>query len=75
MTGVPVGVGQNNLLSDHFASKQSNESVDLPFTSHLSSSLITLASRSIEVRRLLFDFHPYGVTDPLVMLPILRELL
>ena len=34
-------VGKANLLSDHFDSKQSRESVDLPLTYHPSPSLVT----------------------------------
>ena len=48
-------VGKANLLSDHFDSKQSRESVDLPLTWHPSLSLTTFAFRSSEVRRLLLD--------------------
>ena len=45
-------VGTDNLLSDHFHSKQSRESVDLPLTCHPSPSLVTFAFRSSEVRRI-----------------------
>ena len=58
-----------------FASKQSREVVDLPLTCHLSPSLTTFAFRSSEVSRLLLDFDPYGGTDPLGMLRLLRELM
>ena len=63
-------VGKANLLSDHFDSKQSRESVDLPLTCHPSPSLITFAFRSREVRRLLLDLDPCGGTDPLGMFPL-----
>ena len=46
-------VGKADLLSDHFDSKQSMESVDLLVTCHPSPSLITFAFRSSEVKRLL----------------------
>ena len=39
-------VGYADLLSDHFNSKQSRQSVDLPLTCHPSHSLITFAVRS-----------------------------
>ena len=45
-------VGMADLLSDHFDSKQSRESVDLPLICHLSPSLTTFAFRPSEVRRL-----------------------
>ena len=63
-------VGKADLLSDHFDSKQSRESVDLLVTCHPSPSLITFAFRSSEVKRLLLDLDPYGVTDPLGMFPL-----
>ena len=53
-------IGKVDLLSDHFDSKQSRESVDLPLTCHPSPSLTTFAFRSREVRRLLLDLDPYG---------------
>ena len=53
----------------HFDSKQSRESVDLLVTCHPSSSLITLAFRSSEVK-LLLDLDPYGGTDTLGMLTL-----
>ena len=53
-------VGKADLLSDHFDSKQSRESVDLPLTCHPSPRLTSFAFRSSEVRRLLFDLDPYG---------------
>ena len=55
-------------LSDHFDGKQSRESVDLPLTCHPSPSLTSFASRSSEVRRLLFDLEPNEGSDPLDML-------
>ena len=63
-------VGKADLLSDHFDSKHSRESVDLPLTCHTSPSLTTFAFRLTEVRRLLLDSDPYGGTDPLGMFPI-----
>ena len=57
-------------MSEHFDSKQSRESVDLPLTCHRSPSLVTFAFRSSEVRRLLLDLDPCGVTDPLGMFPL-----
>ena len=62
-------VGKADLLPDHFNSKQSRESVDLPFTFHPSPSLTTLAFRSSEVRRPLLDLDLYGCSDPLGMFP------
>ena len=59
-----------DLMSDHFDSKQSRESVDLPFDCHPSPSLTTFAFRSSEIMRLLLDLHPYGGTDPLGMFPL-----
>ena len=53
-------VGKADLLSDHFDSKQSRESVDLPLTCHPSPTLTSFAFRSSEVRRLLLDLDPYG---------------
>ena len=63
-------VGKADLLSDHFDSKQSTESVDLLVTCHPSPSLITFAFRSSEVKRLLLDLDLYGGTDPLGMVPV-----
>ena len=63
-------VGKADLLSDHFDSKQSRESVDPLVTCHLSPSLITFAFRSSEVKRLLLDLDPYGGTDILGMFPL-----
>ena len=63
-------VGEADLLSDHFDSKQSREAVDLPLTCHLSPSFTTFAFRSSEVRSLLLDLDPYGRTDPLGIFPL-----
>ena len=69
-------VGKADLLSDHFDSKQSRGTVDLPLTCHPSPSLNTFAFRSSEVRRLLLDLNPYGGTAHWVcFLYFLRELL
>ena len=54
---VSESVGMADLLSDHFDSKQSRESVDLLVTCHPSPSLITFAFRSSEVKRLLVRWH------------------
>ena len=54
-------VGNADLLSDHFDGKQSREYVDLLLTCQSSPSLIIVALRSSEVRRLLLDFYPYIV--------------
>ena len=51
-------VGKADLLSDHFDSKQSRESVDLLVTCYPSPSLITFAFRSSEVKHLLLDLDP-----------------
>ena len=59
-------VGKTDLLSDHFDSKQSRESVDLLVTCHPSPSLITFAFRASDVKRLLLDLDPDGGTDLLV---------
>ena len=66
-------VGKADLLSDHFDSKQSRESVDLLVTCHPSPSLITFAFRSSEVKRLLLNLDHYGGTDPLGMFPLLLK--
>ena len=63
-------VDEDDLLSDHFDSKQSKEAVDLPLTCHPSPSLTTFAFRSSEVWRLLLGLDPYGGTDPLGMFHI-----
>ena len=63
-------VGEVDLLSDHFYSKQSKDYVDLPFTYHLSSYLTSFAFTSSEVRRLLLDLDPYSGIDPLGMFPL-----
>ena len=62
--------GKADLLSDHFDSKQSRESVDLPLTYHPSPSVITFAFRSSEDKRLLLDLDPCGGTEPLGMFPL-----
>ena len=66
-------VGKADLLSDHFDSKQSRESVDLLVTCYPYPSLITLAFRSSEVKRLLLDLDPCGGTDPLGMFPLVLK--
>ena len=66
-------VGKADLLSDHFDSKQSRESIDLLVTCHLSPSLITFAFRSSEVKRLLLGLDPYSGTDPLGMFLFLKR--
>ena len=63
-------VDKADLLSDHFDSKQSRETVDLPLTCHPSPSLTVFAFRSNEVRRLLLDVDPYSGTDPLGILSL-----
>ena len=67
-------VGKANMLSDHFDSKKSRESVDrYPY-----SSLITFEFRSREVRRLLIDLDHYRLrplSDWVCFLFFLRELL
>ena len=63
-------IGKVYLLSDHFDSKYSRETVDLPLTCHPSPSLTTFAFRSREVRRLMIDLDPYGGTYPLGMFPL-----
>ena len=60
-------VGKADLLSDHFDSKQSRESVALRLICHPSPSLTTFSSRSSEVRCLLLDLDPHSGTDPLDM--------
>ena len=60
-------VGKADLLSDHFDSKQSRESVYLLVTCHPSPSLITFAFWSNTVKRPMLDLDPYGGTDPLGM--------
>ena len=63
-------VGKADRLSDHFDSKQSRESVDLPLTCHPSPSLVTFAFRSREVRRLLLDLDACGGTERLGIFPL-----
>ena len=50
-------VGNADLLPDHFDSKQTRESVDLPLTCHSSPSLNTFVFWPSEVRRLLLDLY------------------
>ena len=63
-------VGKADLLSNHFDSKQTRESLDLLVTCHPSPSLITFAFRSSVVKRLLLNLDLYGGTDPLGMFPL-----
>ena len=63
-------VGNSDLLSDHFDSKQCREAVDLTLTCHPSPSFTNFAFTSTEVRRLLLDLDPYGGTIPLGMFPL-----
>ena len=63
-------VGKAELLSDHFDSKQSRESVDLLVNCNPSPSLITFAFRSREVKHLLLDLDIFGGTYPLGMFPL-----
>ena len=62
-------VGKADLLSDHFDSKQFRDPVDLLLTCHPPPSRTTFSLRSSEVRHLLLDLDPYGVTDILGMFP------
>ena len=67
-------VGKADLLSDHFDSNQSGQSVDLPLTFDRSPSLTTFAFRSSDVRHLLLDLDPYGGADQLCMFrPFLKK--
>ena len=66
-------VGNADLLSDHFVSKQSREAVALPLTCHPSPSSTTFAFMSSEVRCLLLDLDPYGGTDPLGVSSFLKR--
>ena len=66
-------VGKADLLSDHFDGKQSRESVDLPLTCRPSPCLTSFAFRSSEVRRLLLDLDPYGGSDPLGIIIIIKR--
>ena len=63
-------VGEVDLLSDHFDSKQSREAVDLRLTCHPSPSLTDFVFISSDFRRLLLDLDPYGGTGPLGMYPL-----
>ena len=62
--------GKADLLSDHFDSKQSRESVELPLTCHPSPGLTSFAFWSSEVRLLLLDLDPYMGSVPLDMFPL-----
>ena len=66
---VCVSVGEADLLSNHFGSKQSREAVDLPLTCDPSPSLTTFVFRSSVMRQLLLDLDPYGGSDALGMFP------
>ena len=69
-------VGNADLVSGHFQSQQSRESVDLLLTFHPSTSLITFIFGSSEVGRLWLDLVPCGGPDPLGMYSFfLRELI
>ena len=63
-------VGKADLLSDHFDSKQSRESVELPPTCYPSPGFTSFAFWSSEVRRLLLGLDPYGGSVPLDMFPL-----
>ena len=71
--GLECESGKADLLSDHFDSNQSRESVDLQLTWHPSPSLTTFAFSASEVRHLLLDLNPYGGTNPLGMFPLFRK--
>ena len=62
-----------DLLSDHFAGKQSWESLGLPLTCHPSPRHTSFLFRSSEVSRLLLSLDPYGGSGPLGMFPIFRK--
>ena len=66
-------IGNADLLSDHFESKQSREAVGPWFTCFPSPSLTTFTFRSREVRWLLLDLVPYGGTDSLGMFHFFRK--
>ena len=69
-------VGKADLLSDHFDSKQSRETIDLQLTCYPSPSLTTFAFRSSEVRRLLLDWTLIvALTHWVCFLFFLRELM
>ena len=63
--GLVCECGKADLQSDHFDSKQSDESLNLQPTCHLSPSLITSAFMLSEVRCLLLDLDPCSGTDSL----------
>ena len=58
-----------DLLSTHFDGKQSKGS-GIQSICHPSPSLINVAFRSQEVKRLLLDLNSYGGTDPLGTFPL-----
>ena len=62
--------GKAEMLSAHFNGKPSRDPIDLPSTSHPSSSLTSFAFRSREVRLLMLDQDSNGGTDPLRMFPL-----
>ena len=57
-------VGETDLLSGHFDSKQSRKSVDLPLTSHPSPRFTTFAFRSSEIRRLMLPKQNFSSDLP-----------
>ena len=64
-------ISKADLLSDHFDSKQSRESVDLQPTCHPSPSLTTFAFRSSDVRGPRLDLDPCMVIlNTLSMFPL-----
>ena len=67
-------VGKADLLSDHFDSKPSRESVDLPLTCHSSSYRTSIVFRSSEVRHLLLDLDPYGGPGPFCMFSLFLQI-
>ena len=58
------------LLSSHFDSKQSRDTLELPPTCHICPRLSTFAFRSGEVARLLVDLDANGGVDPLGLFPL-----
>ena len=66
-------VGKADLLSDHFDSKQSRDSVDLPLTCHPTLTHTTFVFRSSEVRRILLYLDPYGGINPLGLFPLFHK--
>ena len=53
------------LLSEHFDSKQSRDSVALPLSCHPESKFCTFAFRFREVERILLDLDMHSEVDPL----------